>query len=135
MSGMSLSQKLTLGYAALVGVGGVMGYIKSGSQKSLAAGSLSSALLFYVYSELPVRPTFAASLGLGLSVALLGMMGSRFKKTRKFFPAVSSMQFAPCVQFLIERSNSPDELSDCQTQARTTRKARACKIQHGPSQS
>ncbi|XP_058108805.1 protein FATTY ACID EXPORT 7-like isoform X3 [Magnolia sinica] len=87
MSGMSLSQKLTLGYAALVGVGGVMGYIKSGSQKSLAAGSLSSALLFYVYSELPVRPTFAASLGLGLSVALLGMMGSRFKKTRKFFPA------------------------------------------------
>ncbi|KAL5979671.1 hypothetical protein ACLOJK_019582 [Asimina triloba] len=80
---MSLSQKLTLGYA----VGGVIGYVKSGSQKSLAAGSVSSALLFYVYAELPVRPTFAAALGLGLSTALLGMMGSRFKKTGKFFPA------------------------------------------------
>ncbi|XP_068659808.1 protein FATTY ACID EXPORT 2, chloroplastic-like [Aristolochia californica] len=84
---MSMSQKLTLGYAALVGVGGVMGYLKSGSQKSLAAGGLSALLLVYVYNELPVRPTFASSVGLGLSAALLAVMGSRFKRSKKLFPA------------------------------------------------
>ncbi|KAH7655294.1 TMEM14 family protein [Dioscorea alata] len=63
--GMSMSQKLTLGYAALVGVGGIMGYIKSGSQKSLAAGGLSALLLYYVHTQLPIRPAFASALGLG----------------------------------------------------------------------
>ncbi|KAJ7980499.1 protein FATTY ACID EXPORT 2, chloroplastic [Quillaja saponaria] len=84
---LSMSQKLTLGYAALVGVGGVMGFLKSGSQKSLLAGGLSASLLYYVYSELPVRPVFASSLGLGISAALLGVMGSRFKRSGKIFPA------------------------------------------------
>ncbi|PSR90936.1 Protein FATTY ACID EXPORT 2 like [Actinidia chinensis var. chinensis] len=84
---MSMSQKLTLAYAALVGVGGVMGYLKSGSKKSLLAGGLSSLLLYYVYTVLPTRPAFASSLGLGLSAALLVVMGSRFKKSGKIFPA------------------------------------------------
>ncbi|XP_052175395.1 LOW QUALITY PROTEIN: protein FATTY ACID EXPORT 2, chloroplastic-like [Diospyros lotus] len=84
---MSLSQKLTLGYAALVGVGGAMGYLKSGSRKSLMSGGLSALLLYYVYTELPARPTFASSIGFGLSAALLGVMGSRFKKSGKIFPA------------------------------------------------
>ncbi|PPS02575.1 hypothetical protein GOBAR_AA18082 [Gossypium barbadense] len=57
-------EKLTLGYAALVGVGGVMGYVKSGSQKSLAAGGLSAAVLYYVYTQLPTNPVFASSVGL-----------------------------------------------------------------------
>ncbi|MED6205696.1 hypothetical protein PIB30_020135 [Stylosanthes scabra] len=82
-----MSQKFTLGYAALVGVGGVMGYLKSGSQKSLLAGGVSAALLYYVYTELPLRPVFASSVGLGISAALLGVMGSRFKKSGKIFPA------------------------------------------------
>ncbi|XP_022754735.1 protein FATTY ACID EXPORT 2, chloroplastic-like isoform X1 [Durio zibethinus] len=84
---LSMSQKLTIGYAALVGVGGVMGYMKSGSQKSLLAGGLSAALLYYVYTELPTRPVFASSLGLGVSAVLLVVMGSRFKRSRKIFPA------------------------------------------------
>ncbi|XP_020226987.1 protein FATTY ACID EXPORT 2, chloroplastic [Cajanus cajan] len=82
-----MSQKFTLAYAALVGVGGVMGYLKSGSQKSLLAGGLSASLLYYIYTELPGRPVFASSLGLGISAALLGVMGSRFKKSGKVFPA------------------------------------------------
>ncbi|CAL5340713.1 hypothetical protein CsSME_00024863 [Camellia sinensis var. sinensis] len=84
---MSMSQKLTLGYAALVGVGGVMGYLKSGSKKSLIAGGLSALLLYYVFTLLPTRPALASSLGFGLSAALLGVMGSRFKKSGKIFPA------------------------------------------------
>ncbi|URE00049.1 Transmembrane proteins 14C [Musa troglodytarum] len=85
--GMSMSQKVTLAYAALVGVGGIMGYVKSGSQKSLAVGGISALLLYFVYALLPVRPAFASSLGLGLSAALLVVMGSRFKKSGKIFPA------------------------------------------------
>ena len=42
-----------------------MGYLKSGSQKSLGAGGASALLLFFVYSQLPVRPAFASSVGLG----------------------------------------------------------------------
>ncbi|KAK0571208.1 hypothetical protein LWI29_012490 [Acer saccharum] len=85
--GMSMSQKLTLGYAALVGVGGLMGYLKSGSQKSLLAGGLSASLLFFVYTQLPTKPVLASSIGFGLSAALLGVMGSRFKNSGKIFPA------------------------------------------------
>ncbi|XP_076924137.1 uncharacterized protein LOC143586479 [Bidens hawaiensis] len=85
--GMSMSQKLTLGYAALVGLGGLMGYLKSGSQKSLLSGGLSAALLYYVYTQLPMNPVFASCVGFGLSAALLGVMGSRFKNSGKVFPA------------------------------------------------
>lgn len=85
--GMSMSQKLTLGYAALVGIGGIMGYLKGGSQKSLVAGGLSASLLYCVYTLLPSNPVLASSLGLGLSASLLGVMGSRFKKSGKIFPA------------------------------------------------
>ncbi|KAL6220837.1 hypothetical protein ACLB2K_008591 [Fragaria x ananassa] len=85
--GMSMSQKLTLAYAVLVGVGGVMGFLKSGSNKSLLAGGISASLLYLVYTELPKRTVFASSLGLGLSAALLVVMGSRFKRSGKIFPA------------------------------------------------
>lgn len=84
---LSMSQKLTLGYAALVGVGGLMGYIKSGSNKSLVSGGLSALLLYYVHTQLPVRPAFASAVGLGVSALLLLVMGSRFKNSGKIFPA------------------------------------------------
>ncbi|CAM8941553.1 unnamed protein product [Rhodiola kirilowii] len=84
---MSMSQKLTLGYAALVGLGGLMGYLKSGSLKSLAAGGISASVLLFVYSQLPVRPVLASAVGLGMSAALLVVMGSRFKNSGKVFPA------------------------------------------------
>ncbi|XP_057793737.1 protein FATTY ACID EXPORT 2, chloroplastic-like [Salvia miltiorrhiza] len=84
--GMSMSQKLTLGYAALVGIGGAMGYLKGGSQKSLIAGGVSASLLLYVYTALPSNPVLASSVGLLLSASLLGVMGSRFMRSRKIFP-------------------------------------------------
>ncbi|PKI41754.1 hypothetical protein CRG98_037854 [Punica granatum] len=34
-------------------VGGVMGHLKSGSQKSLVAGGKSASLLYVVYTQLP----------------------------------------------------------------------------------
>ncbi|XP_078151086.1 uncharacterized protein LOC144546418 [Carex rostrata] len=84
---MLMSQKFTLAYAILVGAGGIIGFIKKGSMKSAAAGGLSSLLLFYVYSQLPTNPTFASSIGLGISGALLAVMGSRFKNSGKIMPA------------------------------------------------
>ncbi|XP_038880692.1 protein FATTY ACID EXPORT 2, chloroplastic-like [Benincasa hispida] len=84
---LSMSQKLTLGYAALVGVGGLMGYLKGGSQKSLLAGGVSASLLLVVFKLLPSNPVLASSLGLGLSASLLVVMGSRFKNSGKIFPA------------------------------------------------
>lgn len=42
-----------------------MGYLKSGSQKSLLAGGVSAALLYYVYTELPTKPVLASFIGLG----------------------------------------------------------------------
>ncbi|XP_072953790.1 protein FATTY ACID EXPORT 2, chloroplastic-like [Typha angustifolia] len=84
---LSISQKLTLAYAALVGVGGAVGYVKAGSAKSLAAGVISAAALSFVYTQLPVTPVLASSVGLGISGALLAVMGSRFKKSGKIFPA------------------------------------------------
>lgn len=84
---LSMSQKLTLGYAALVGVGGLIGYLKSGSNKSLVSGGLSALVLYYVHTQLPGRPTFASAVGLGVSALLLIVMGSRFKKSGKIFPA------------------------------------------------
>ena len=64
-----------------------MGYLKSGSQKSLISGGTSAAVLYYVYTQLPVNPVYASCIGLGLSVVLLGVIGLRFKKSDKFFPA------------------------------------------------
>ncbi|XP_042031976.1 protein FATTY ACID EXPORT 2, chloroplastic-like [Salvia splendens] len=84
--GMSMSQKLTLGYAALVGFGGAMGYLKGGSQKSLIAGGVSASVLLFVYAMLPSNPFLASSVGLLLSASLLGVMGLRFKKSGKIFP-------------------------------------------------
>ncbi|CAL9110971.1 unnamed protein product [Musa textilis] len=46
--------------------GGVMGFVKGGSQKSLVAGGVSAALLCHVYTQLPERPLYASSLGLGM---------------------------------------------------------------------
>ncbi|ESQ37576.1 hypothetical protein EUTSA_v10002673mg, partial [Eutrema salsugineum] len=62
---LSMSHKLTLGYALLVGVGGLMGYLKSGSQKSLLAGGLSAAVLLYVFRELPTKPVLASTIVVG----------------------------------------------------------------------
>lgn len=84
---LSVSQKLTLAYAVLVGVGGAIGYAKSKSVKSLISGAVSTAVLYYVYTQLPTNPVFASSMGLGISALLLGVMGARFKKSGKLFPA------------------------------------------------
>ncbi|KAG0584614.1 hypothetical protein KC19_3G222600 [Ceratodon purpureus] len=86
-AGMSMSQKLTLAYAVLVGVGGLMGFAKSGSSKSLMAGGGSASILYYVFLNLPSNPVLASAIGLGISGMLLFIMGSRYMESGKVFPA------------------------------------------------
>ncbi|KAJ0241638.1 Protein FATTY ACID EXPORT 2 [Hirschfeldia incana] len=92
---LSMSQKLTLGYAFLVGVGGLMGYLKSGSQKSLIAGGVSAAVLLFVFRELPTKPVLASTIGVVMAGALTWVMGTRYMGSKKIFPAgvVSFMSF------------------------------------------
>ncbi|KAF8111205.1 hypothetical protein N665_0076s0193 [Sinapis alba] len=92
---LSMSQKLTLGYAFLVGVGGLMGYLKSGSQKSLLAGGVSAAVLLLVFRELPTKPVLASTIGVVMAGALTWVMGTRYMGSKKIFPAgvVSFMSF------------------------------------------
>lgn len=48
-----------------VTVGGLMGYVKSGSQKSAIAGGVSAAVLLFVFRELPTKPVLASTIGVG----------------------------------------------------------------------
>ncbi|KAJ4895682.1 hypothetical protein Rs2_22476 [Raphanus sativus] len=84
---LSMSQKLTLGYAFLVGVGGLMGYVKSGSQKSAIAGGVSAAVLLFVFRELPTKPVLASTIGVVMAGALTWVMGTRYMGSKKIFPA------------------------------------------------
>jgi uncharacterized membrane protein (UPF0136 family) len=65
----------------------VIGFLKSGSSKSLLAGGGSAFILYYVYLNLSVNPAFSSAIGLGISSMLLFVMGSRFKDSGKVFPA------------------------------------------------
>ncbi|CAF2049350.1 unnamed protein product [Brassica napus] len=107
----SMSQKFTLVYASLLGVGGLMGYLKRGSKISVVAGGGSAALFYYVYKELPENPVLASSIGIVGSAALTGMMGSRYLRTRKVVPAgvVSMVSLVMTGAYLhgLIRSNPP----------------------------
>jgi len=51
-------------------VGGIIGFSKSGSSKSLFAGGGSASILYYVFLNLPSNPVLASAIGLGKSTAL-----------------------------------------------------------------
>lgn len=78
---------LIAAYSLLLLVGGTIGFIKSGSVISVAAGSLSALLLFIslylkqAYSQIGYNVTYA------LLIALAALFTWRFSITLKFMPA------------------------------------------------
>ena len=46
-------------------VGGIMGFAKTGSSKSLMAGGGSALILYYVFLNLPTKPIMSSIIGLG----------------------------------------------------------------------
>ncbi|KAK9815284.1 hypothetical protein WJX72_001072 [[Myrmecia] bisecta] len=78
---------LTVLFALLVAVGGVMGYIKKGSVVSLAAsGSIAGTLLLAAYLMAGPAPTHGLQLAFVSTMALASYMGYGYYRTRKPFP-------------------------------------------------
>ena len=65
----------------LIGGGGVVAGIKSGSKPSIISSTIASALLIYSYIQ------GATALALGTAVALSVVFVIRFVKTKKLMPA------------------------------------------------
>jgi uncharacterized membrane protein (UPF0136 family) len=80
---------ITLGiYAVLLGVGGVVGYLKAGSRPSLIAGSLSALIALAALALSIKYKNFGIALGLILSISLFILFTYRYAaKTRKFMPS------------------------------------------------
>ncbi|XP_075678137.1 transmembrane protein 14C isoform X2 [Dermatophagoides pteronyssinus] len=100
---------LSIGYACIVAIGGIIGYAKAGSLPSLMAGLGFGVVLSigaYFSSENPRH----YHLLLATSLALAGLMGYRFYKTGKFMPAglvftlSSFMVLRFCLRFITNRN-------------------------------
>ena len=81
--------QVTLGiYAALLAVGGTMGFVKAGSKASLIAGVVSAVVALIALGFATHRGVLGFPLGLVLAIALLGLFGHRYAaKGRKFMPS------------------------------------------------
>jgi uncharacterized membrane protein (UPF0136 family) len=84
---MTVVQITLLVYAALMLVGGIIGFKKAGSRPSLIAGSVSGALLLGIWWLSRSDASLAAWCGAGLSVLLALSFTMRLKKTGKFMPS------------------------------------------------
>ncbi|KAJ1971691.1 Transmembrane protein 14C [Dimargaris verticillata] len=87
-------------YAALVFVGGVVGYAKAGSVVSLASGVIMGSLMAMA-AKLTSNDSDDAVLAFGVSLTLLLVMGYRFYATGKFMPAglVSLLSLAMAIRY------------------------------------
>jgi len=81
--------QITLGaYALLLGIGGLMGYLKAGSRPSLIAGSISALAALGALALSAGNHRLGVPLGLLLSITLFVLFGYRYAvKTRKFMPS------------------------------------------------
>lgn len=81
--------QITLGiYALLLGIGGLMGYLKAGSRPSLIAGSISALAALVALGLSAADHQLGVPLGLLLSITLFVLFGYRYAaKTRKFMPS------------------------------------------------
>jgi uncharacterized membrane protein (UPF0136 family) len=103
--------QVTLGiYAALLAVGGVVGFLKAGSRASLIAGLLSAATAVAALVVSASNKSLGIALGLTLSIALFVLFGYRYAvKTRRFMPSgllavVSLVVLAVMTLIIIDRS-------------------------------
>lgn len=78
---------MTLIFGALVALGGIMGFAKSGSLPSLWAGVISGLALIAASFGIKKRKPWGYPLALILGCLLLALFILRFIKTHAFFPA------------------------------------------------
>jgi uncharacterized membrane protein (UPF0136 family) len=80
---------ITLGiYAALLAVGGIMGFLKARSRASLISGLISAVVAVIALGLATMGSQWGFPLGLTLAIILFVMMGYRYAtKGRKFMPS------------------------------------------------
>ena len=74
-------------YALLLGVGGVLGFVRARSLPSLIAGLLSAVAAGVAVAVSFREPRTGFGLGWALALGLAVLFGSRLARTRKFMPA------------------------------------------------
>lgn len=74
-------------YAVLVGVGGVMGFVKAQSKASLISGVVSAILLAACYLITSPERQIGLLLAAVVSILLLVVFSIRLAKTKKFMPS------------------------------------------------
>lgn len=84
---MPVGQLTLLVYAALMLVGGLVGYARAGSRPSLISGSLGAALLVGAWYVGRSDLALGAWIGAGVTALLIVAFAVRLGKTRKFMPS------------------------------------------------
>jgi uncharacterized membrane protein (UPF0136 family) len=84
---MAFGRMVLLVYAALMLVGGVVGFAKARSRPSLVAGSTSAVLLLVTWRLAATSPGAAYWTGAALALVLSGMFGVRLARTKKAMPS------------------------------------------------
>ncbi len=74
-------------YAAILVIGGFVGWRLSGSRISLTASLISAALLSFAYRLSRTSPGPGYLMGTIITVGLAVMFTLRFRKTKKFMPS------------------------------------------------
>ena len=84
---MELGQVVLLAYAALMLVGGFIGYATAQSKPSLFTGTLAAAALAGAWLWARTAPGSGYGLGAVIALALCLAFSVRFSKTGKFMPS------------------------------------------------
>src|SRR5688572_23490788 len=94
-------------FAALIAMGGVIGFVRRGSVASLAAGFAFGAILAFGAYQTSVNPD-NYYLTLATSIVLASLMAYRFVNTGKFMPAgmITLMSLGMIARFTILRSST-----------------------------
>jgi uncharacterized membrane protein (UPF0136 family) len=83
-----LAAQIALGiYAALLAVGGLIGFLKAGSRPSLIAGVGSGIVAIGALLLTFQSPVAGLVLGLVLALGLIFMFAKRYRKSGKFMPS------------------------------------------------
>jgi uncharacterized membrane protein (UPF0136 family) len=76
-----------VGYGILAVAGGILGYVKAGSQTSLISGLVSGILLIVAGIAHQQGTNWGLPLAVVVTVALISVFAVRYFKTRKFMPS------------------------------------------------